>query len=35
MKFVVGCFLDFEMVDSKIVASQVHKFQVIRHEIHA
>ena len=31
----MGCFLDFKMVDSKIVASQVHKFQVIRHEIHS
>ena len=34
-KFVVGRFLDFKMVDSKTVISQVQEFQVILHEIHA
>ena len=34
-KFVVGRFLDYKMVDSKTVVSQVQKLQVILHEIHA
>ncbi|KAK3018659.1 hypothetical protein RJ639_002801 [Escallonia herrerae] len=34
-KFVVGKFLDFKMVDSKIVISQVQEFQLILHDIHA
>ncbi|KAK3024218.1 hypothetical protein RJ639_044687 [Escallonia herrerae] len=34
-KFVVGKFLDFKMVDSKTVISQVQEFQVILHDIHA
>lgn len=34
-KFIVGRFLDFKMVDSKTVISQVQDFQVIHHEIHA
>ena len=34
-KFVVGYFLDYKMVDSKIVVSQVQELQVILHEIHA
>ena len=34
-KFVVGRFLDYIMVDSKTVVSQVQKLQVILHEIHA
>ena len=33
MKFVVGRFLDFKMVDSKTVISQVQEIQVILHEI--
>ena len=33
-KFVVGQFLDYKMVDSKTVVSQVQE-QVILHEIHA
>ena len=32
-KFVVGRFLDFKMVDSKTVISQVQEIQVILHEI--
>ena len=31
----MGRFLDFKMIDSKIVASQVQELQVILHEIHA
>ena len=31
----MGCFLDYKMVDSKTVVSQVQEFQVILHEIHA
>ena len=31
----MGCFLDYKMIDSKIVASQVHELQVLLHEIHA
>ena len=34
-KFIVGRFLDFKMVDSKTVVSQVQELQVIIHEIHA
>ena len=33
-KFVVDRFLDYKMVDSKIVASQVQELQVILQEIH-
>ncbi|XP_073024331.1 uncharacterized protein [Primulina eburnea] len=33
-KFLVGRFLDFKMVDSKPVISQVQELQVILHEIH-
>ncbi|KAK3037690.1 hypothetical protein RJ639_030634 [Escallonia herrerae] len=33
-KFVVGKFLDFKMVDSKTVISQVQEFQPILHDIH-
>lgn len=32
-KFIVGKFLDFKMVDSKTVISQVEEFQLILHEI--
>ena len=34
-KFVVGRFLDYKMVHSKTVVSQVQELQVILHEIHA
>ena len=34
-KFVVDRFLDFKMVDSKTVISQVQEFKVILHEIQA
>ena len=34
-KFVVGKFLDYKMLDSKTVISQVQDLQVILHEIHA
>ncbi|XP_073120925.1 uncharacterized protein [Henckelia pumila] len=34
-KFLVGRFLDFKMVDSKPVISQVQEIQVIFHEIHS
>ncbi|XP_073120257.1 uncharacterized protein [Henckelia pumila] len=34
-KFLVGRFLDFKMVDSKPVISQVQDIQVILHEIHS
>ena len=34
-KFVVGHFLDYMMVDSKTVFSQVQELQVILHDIHA
>ena len=34
-KFIVSRFLDFKMVSSKTVASQVQELQVIIHEIHA
>ena len=33
-KFVVGRFLDYKMVDSKTLVSQVQELQVIFHEIH-
>ena len=32
-KFVMGHFLDYKMVDTKMVINQVQKFQVILHEI--
>ena len=34
-KFIVGKFLDYKMVDSKTVISQVQEIQVILHDIHA
>ena len=34
-KFVVDRFLDYKMVDSKTVVSQVQEFQLILHEIHS
>ena len=34
-KFVVGKFLDYKLLDSKIVISQVQDLQVILHDIHA
>ena len=34
-KFIVGKFLDFKMVDSKTVLSQVQELQVVVHDIHA
>lgn len=34
-KFVVSHFLDFKMIDSKIVISQVQDLQLILHDIHA
>ncbi|KAL2512397.1 zinc knuckle (CCHC-type) family protein [Abeliophyllum distichum] len=34
-KFIVGRFLDYKMVNSKTVISQVQELQVILHEIHA
>ena len=34
-KFVVGKFLDYKMLDSKIVINQVQDLQVILHDIHA
>ena len=33
-KFIMGCFLDYKMVDSKTVVNQVQELQVIVHEIH-
>ena len=33
-KFVVGCFLDYKMIDSKTVVSKVQEPQVILYEIH-
>lgn len=33
-KFIVGKFLDYKMVDSKTVISQVQELQVILYEIH-
>ena len=35
MKFIVGRFLKYKMVDSKTVISQVQNFQLILHEIKA
>ena len=34
-KFVVGRFIDYKMVDSKTIISQVQDLQVILHEIHS
>ncbi|GJX18203.1 pol polyprotein [Tanacetum coccineum] len=34
-KFVVARFLDYKMVDSKSVVSQVQDLQVLLHDIHA
>ncbi|KAF3441538.1 hypothetical protein FNV43_RR15452 [Rhamnella rubrinervis] len=34
-KFIVGRFLEYKMVDSKTVVSQVQEFQLILHEIHS
>ena len=34
-KLIVGKFLDFKMVDSKTVLSQVQELQVVVHDIHA
>jgi hypothetical protein len=34
-KFIVSRFLDYKMLDSKIVISQVQELQLILHEIHA
>ena len=34
-KFIVGKFLDYKMVDSKSVISQIQDLQVILHDIHA
>ena len=31
-KFIIGRFLDYKMVDSKIVIDQIQKCQVILHE---
>ena len=33
-KFIMGRFLDYKMVDSKTVVSQVQELQIILHEIH-
>ena len=34
-KFIVGKLLDYKMVDSKTMLSQVQELQVILYEIHA
>ena len=34
-KFIVGRFLDYKMVDSKTVTSEVQELQIILHELHA
>lgn len=34
-KYIVGKFLEYKMVDSKSVMSQVQDLQLIMHEIHA
>lgn len=34
-KYIVGRFLEYKMVDSKSVMSQVQNLQLILHEIHA
>ena len=31
----MGCFLNYKMVDSKTVVSQVQELQIILHKIHA
>ena len=33
-KFVISRFMEFKMIDSKVVMSQVQKLQIILHEIH-
>ena len=33
-KFVVGIFLEFKMIDFKVVIIQVQELQIILHEIH-
>ena len=34
-KFIVAKFLDYKMIDSKTVATQVQELQVIIHDLHA
>ena len=34
-KLIVGKIMDFKMVDSKTVLSQVQELQVVVHDIHA
>ncbi|KAL0307100.1 UNVERIFIED_CONTAM: hypothetical protein Sradi_6127300 [Sesamum radiatum] len=34
-KFIVGKFLEFKMVDSKMVMNQVQEFQIILHDLYA
>ncbi|KAL0282451.1 UNVERIFIED_CONTAM: hypothetical protein Sradi_7261200 [Sesamum radiatum] len=34
-KFIVGKFLNFKMIDSKMIMNQVQEFQMILHELHA
>ena len=34
-KFMVGRFLEYKMINSKIVMSQIQELQIILHEIHA
>ena len=34
-KFIVGRFLDYKMLDSKTIISQMQELQLILHEIHA
>ncbi|XP_061993387.1 uncharacterized protein LOC133711251 [Rosa rugosa] len=34
-KYIIGCFLDYKMVDTKTVLSQVEEFQLILHEMAA
>ncbi|CAM8944214.1 unnamed protein product [Rhodiola kirilowii] len=34
-KYIVGCFLEFQMVDSKTVTSQVQDLQLIMHEMNS
>ena len=34
-KWIVCCFFDYKMMNSKVVVSQVQKLQVIIHDIHA
>ena len=33
-KFVVGKFLDYKIIDSKSVMSQVQELHIIMHELH-